>query len=143
MKSVLIGLVVISFAGPAFSYAIYPLVLASLAALSQLRRDIRYVMRKESTRPVEQSSLPAIAVVISAYNEERFIKQRIENLLSLDYPAELLHVYVGSDGSKDGTNEILRECADKRVKPFLFELNRGKASVLNELVNQKSHSSFC
>jgi cellulose synthase/poly-beta-1,6-N-acetylglucosamine synthase-like glycosyltransferase len=135
MKSLLIGLVVISFAGPAFSYAIYPLVLTSLAALSQLRRDIRYVMRKESTRPVEQRSLPAVAVVISAYNEERFIKQRIENLLSLDYPAELLRVYVGSDGSKDGTNEILREYADKRVKPFLFELNRGKASVLNELVN--------
>ena len=47
-----------------------------------------------------------MAVIISAYNEQLHLQARIDNLLALDYPPDLLRCYIGSDGSKDGTAAI-------------------------------------
>ncbi len=120
-----------------YSYALYPFVLAVLAGAAQLLRDTRYVLRKQDRRPATGELLP-VAIVISAYNEEVHLQERIDNLLALDYPPELLHVYIGSDGSRDRTGEILRACRDARVSGFVFSANRGKASVLNDLVAKTS-----
>lgn len=117
-----------------YSYALYPLVLACIAGFVQTVRDGRYVFRKHERRAQREFELPAVAIVISAYNEERHIGPRIENLLALDYPAHLLQIYIGSDGSQDRTGAILAAVSDTRVHAFAFEHNRGKASVLNDLV---------
>ncbi|MEI7907181.1 MAG: glycosyltransferase family 2 protein, partial [Bacteroidota bacterium] len=74
-----------------------------------------------------------ISVIISAYNEESIIRQRIENLLSLDYPKEKVEILIGSDGSSDGTNAIAAEYASQNVTLIAFPDRRGKASVLNDL----------
>lgn len=117
-----------------YSYALYPGLLVAVAALAQGIRDIRYVLGKRERRNPGGGVLPAVAVVISAYNEERHIRARIDNLLALDYPRELLHVYVGSDGSHDRTGEILAAFEQATVHAHVFAENRGKASVLNDLV---------
>ena len=44
-----------------------------------------------------------MTLIISAYNEEKVIGEKIHNALSLDYPRELLEIVVVSDGSSDGT----------------------------------------
>ncbi|MGL4573198.1 MAG: glycosyltransferase family 2 protein, partial [Burkholderiaceae bacterium] len=80
--------------------------------------------------------LPTVAVIISAFNEERFLQRRIDNILACDYPHELLQVYIGSDGSSDGTNAILQAQTDPRIHAHAFTANRGKASVLNDLVSR-------
>lgn len=118
-----------------YSYAVYPFVLALVAGWAQLVRDARYVMGKQDRRMrAEPLAWPAVAVVISAYNEQRHLGERIDNLLALDYPPELLRCYIGSDGSSDATADILRACKDPRIEACVFEQNRGKASVLNDLV---------
>ncbi len=119
-----------------YSYAVYPLALAFVAALAQAREDARYVARKSERRVREPGELPRVGVVISAYNEQRHIRARIENLLALDYPAHLITFYIGSDGSKDDTGRILDEMRHVQLKAFVFERNRGKASVLNDLVSR-------
>lgn len=125
-----IGLVV-------YSYALYPFVLAWVAGWAQLARDARYVMRKQDRRMhAAPACWPSVAVIISAYNEQRHLQARIDNLLALDYPPELLRCYIGSDGSKDGTAAILAACQDARIRACVFEVNRGKASVLNDLVSR-------
>jgi cellulose synthase/poly-beta-1,6-N-acetylglucosamine synthase-like glycosyltransferase len=48
----------------------------------------------------------------------------------------LLRAYIGSDGSRDGTAAILSACRDARIAGFVFEQNRGKANVLNDLVGR-------
>jgi cellulose synthase/poly-beta-1,6-N-acetylglucosamine synthase-like glycosyltransferase len=53
-------------------------------------------------------------VIVTAYNEERSIEQRLVNLRELDYPAELLELVVTSDASTDRTEEIA-EAAGARV----------------------------
>lgn len=110
-----------------YSYLVYPLVLFLLSYFFQ---------KKHNFIPNPSSDLPEVAVLISAFNEESCIKERINNLLSLDYPHDRIKIYVGSDGSTDRTNEILSQFDDPRLFINLYLVNRGKANVLNELVSQ-------
>ena len=121
-----------------YSYALYPFVLAFIATGIQLIRDAKFVLRKQERRAPVEAELPSVAVVISAFNEERHIQQRVDNLLALDYPAHLIRFYIGSDGSQDGTGAILNAFSNPQVVALVFEQNRGKASVLNDLVGRTS-----
>nr|MBP8271310.1 glycosyltransferase [Sphaerotilus sp.] len=125
-----------------YSYALYPVVLFIIGAINQGLRDVAFVFRKhdrriDAGRGEAEPEWPHVAVVISAYNEETHIVSRIENLLKLDYPADKLRAYIGSDGSRDRTAERMAQFQDDpRVVALPFEVNRGKASVLNDLVSR-------
>ena len=76
---------------------------------------------------------PFVSVVMVVRNEERMLECKLENLLTLDYPAELMQLVVVSDGSTDRTEVILHEHASNpRVNVVLNQLSRGKASGLND-----------
>lgn len=107
-----------------YSYLIYPILLTLFS----------YVFRAKNQQIVSLINLPNVAIVIAAFNEEKAIKQRVENLLSLDYPKDKITFYIGSDGSTDNTNRILNEFTDSRLHIQLFDVNRGKSAVLNNLV---------
>lgn len=117
-----------------YSYVLYPFVLLLLAAVRQAASDAAFVLRKVDRRRAPARELPAVDVVIAAFNEEVHIARRIQNLLELDYPADRLRVRIGSDGSSDGTADLLRAVTDPRVDVQIYPANRGKASVLNDLV---------
>lgn len=104
-----------------YAYAIYP---ALLTVLSSRRRP----------SPPLPSAWPTVTVLVSVFNEEKHIRERIENLLSLDYPADKLDILVGSDGSTDRTNEMVQSYSDPRIRLHAFMTRRGKPGVLNELV---------
>ena len=90
-------------------------------------------------RPVRRADItPSVTVVVVAHDEAHQIGARIENLLALDYPAELLTILVCSDGSSDATVEVARACADLRVSVLAFEGRRGKAAVLNDAIASAS-----
>ena len=86
----------------AWTHAGYPLAARALARVRErpVRRD--------------EDALPAVSVVVTAYNEEPVIERRLENLRALDYPAEKLELVVTSDASTDRTEE-LAEAAGARV----------------------------
>ncbi|MGE0592996.1 MAG: glycosyltransferase family 2 protein [Vicinamibacterales bacterium] len=77
---------------------------------------------------------PRVSLVISAYNEAAVIRQKIENALALDYPSGLLDVVVVSDESDDGTDDIVREFADRGVVLARQVPRRGKTAGLNRTV---------
>lgn len=136
MSSIQTGLIATAIGGwtlVLYSYALYPIVLACWAACQQLISDLRHVTSKVDRRRHEPDQWPEVGVVIAAYNEERHIAERVQNLLQQDYPPDKLRIYIGSDGSKDRTASILRDIQDPRLRPQIFEINRGKAVVLNEL----------
>ncbi|AEF02282.1 glycosyltransferase family 2 protein [Alteromonas naphthalenivorans] len=118
-----------------YSYVIYPFILIFVSALVQCVRDTRYALIKKERR-TEISEASSVTIVISAFNEESCIKERIENLLSLNYPIEKLNIFVASDGSTDNTNTILSSFSDPRLQTFCFEENRGKINVLNDLMER-------
>lgn len=107
------------------SFLIYPFILKFLAV---------FVNRKKTTVDLNKS----ISILISAYNEEKVIKDRIENLAEQNYDFEKVEVFVGSDNSKDKTDEILLELSQKYkwLKFFSYKQRGGKAGVLNKLINE-------
>jgi cellulose synthase/poly-beta-1,6-N-acetylglucosamine synthase-like glycosyltransferase len=79
---------------------------------------------------------PHVSILIPAYNEERVIGAKIENLLALDYEPGKMEILVGSDGSTDRTDEIVRSYADARVRLIRLSGRSGKTGVLNRLVEE-------
>jgi cellulose synthase/poly-beta-1,6-N-acetylglucosamine synthase-like glycosyltransferase len=75
-----------------------------------------------------------VSVVISVYNEEGVLHEKLENLAHIAYPNGRMEFLLGSDGSSDRTCEILAASTLKNLKVFTFAERRGKVAVLNDLV---------
>ena len=83
-------------------------------------------------RPTKKGDVqPPVSVVLVAYNESSRIRDRLENLLSTEYPADQLQIVVVTDGSSDDTPDIVREFKDRRVNLVAREERSGKAACLN------------
>lgn len=82
--------------------------------------------------------LPSVTLLISAFNEERCIAEKLENSLNLDYPKELLKIVVISDQSNDRTDEIVMEFAGRGVALLQMTERGGKTLGLNAGVTQSS-----
>ena len=52
---------------------------------------------------------PTVTVMVVAHNEEKVIKDKLDNLVELDYPIDKLKILVASDFSTDRTNEIVED----------------------------------
>ena len=86
------------------------------------------------SRPVTRGPLtPLVSVTMVVRNEEKILESKLKNLLSLDYPEDRLRIVVVSDGSDDGTDQILRQySSNERVQAVLNQLPQGKASGIND-----------
>ena len=65
-----------------------------------------------SAKPLPHPSddeLPAMTLMICAYNESDIIREKMANIRQLDYPADKLCVMWVTDGSSDNSNELLRQ----------------------------------
>jgi biofilm PGA synthesis N-glycosyltransferase PgaC len=60
-----------------------------------------------ATPSYNKEFLPAVTLVIPAYNEADVIRQKAMNCLELDYPKERLRILFITDGSSDDTPTIL------------------------------------
>ena len=106
-----------------YTYLFYPIILIFLSGFRQIVKDTSFVLSK-SERRNRVAELPDITVIIAAYNEEKCIEDRINNLLGLDYPKDKLRFIIGSDGSKDNTNSILSQFDEENLDIFCFEKNQ-------------------
>jgi cellulose synthase/poly-beta-1,6-N-acetylglucosamine synthase-like glycosyltransferase len=113
----------------AFAYGVYPFLIYFFS---------RLFGRRSVSPSLQEANLPRVSLLIAAHNEEVDIQSRIENCLALDYPRNKLEIVIASDGSTDRTNEIVRSFQGQGVKLFAFAKNRGKATVLNDVVPQLS-----
>ncbi len=83
-------------------------------------------------RPWKQAEIyPTVTVIMAVHNGAALIRQKVEHLLSLDYPAHKYDVIIVSDGSNDGTNEILQEFSHPRLRAIICPEHVGKAVALN------------
>jgi cellulose synthase/poly-beta-1,6-N-acetylglucosamine synthase-like glycosyltransferase len=119
----------ISVAALLHSYLLYPLLLR-----------LAVTGKKAHTPTHDRSgSLPCVSILISAFNEEKVIKQKLNSVLSSNYPTELLHVFIGSDCSNDRTDEIIKEFDVKfpnRIHFTAFDKRQGKPMIINQLSEQ-------
>src|SRR5258708_5436078 len=86
-------------------------------------------------RPLKRRPwLPSVTVLIPAYNEAQNIAATIQNKLDQDYPGNQLEIIVISDGSTDGTDDIVRGFGSQNVRLIRREQREGKAAALNQAV---------
>ena len=111
-----------SLAALVWTHVGYPV---AVALLSSVRK--RHVRKADIT--------PSAAVIVVAHDEEVVLPRRLENLLALDYPRELLEIVVASDASADRTDEIVEEFArhDSRVR-LLRRPREGKVAAQDAAV---------
>lgn len=106
-----------------YVYVGYPLLLALLSAFTRRGR-------------AQPGYTPTITVLIAAYNEAAHITRKLQETVALDYPANLLEVLVVSDGSTDGTDQLVAAFPDARVRLLRIAQRAGKTNAQNEGVLQ-------
>lgn len=114
----------LSMIGIVYSYSIYPFLLIIFAHLFG--------------KPVKTDAtfFPSIGVLVPVHNEEKVIRKKVDNILSLDYPADKISIWIGSDCSTDRTEEIIREYGENRVYLWRSDVRCGKTGILNKLAPQ-------
>jgi cellulose synthase/poly-beta-1,6-N-acetylglucosamine synthase-like glycosyltransferase len=121
----------------AWTYLLYPVLVFTLASIHKKQKTKN---KKQQLKP--STSLPSVSVIMSLFNEEKVISEKIRSLLVSDYPYELTEFIIGSDASDDGTDEIMKKLAasDNRIKYHSNNTRKGKAAMLNELVTMANGS---
>jgi len=104
-----------------YSYTVYPALL--------------FLFVKIFGKPVKKDAefIPVVGVLVPAHNEETVIRKKIDNILSVNYPADKISVWVGSDCSTDATEEIVAAYGDPRVHLWRAPTRGGKTGILNRL----------
>lgn len=120
MTLVAVVLMAIPLAVAGVAYVGYPLLLVPLAAL-----------RRRSPPLSDPPEWPAISVTVPSYNEEASIRETLESLLQLAYPADKRQIVVISDASTDRTDEIVRSYADRGIELLRLPERRGKTAAEN------------
>lgn len=104
-----------------FAYFGYPLTLV--------------LVRRFGVKTVEKAPFyPPVTLIITAFNEEKRIRDKLENSLALQYPREKLQILVASDGSTDATNRIVEEYLERGIELFHVRQRGGKENAQKEAV---------
>lgn len=91
------------------------------------------VWGKNVTPPIPADhELPEVTLIVAAYNEERFIRTKIENSLSLNYPVGKLCLWIVADGSTDRTVEFSKSYPLAKV--FYSPERKGKINAVNRVM---------
>jgi 1,2-diacylglycerol 3-beta-glucosyltransferase len=84
--------------------------------------------------------LAAVDVVVAARDEQAVITRLVEHLAQLDYPEQLLRLWVVDDGSTDRTPELLAALQEQhpqlRVVRRAADSGGGKSGALNLVLQQ-------
>ena len=119
-----------------YHHAIYPVLLKIVTKNKKADRpkiqQRRYVFSKKDKK------LNRFSIIIPAFNEAKFIAEKIRNLSVIDYPSDRYELILLCDGCRDDTHAIALKtltelaCLDLQVQLVNFTDNRGKVAVLKE-----------
>jgi cellulose synthase/poly-beta-1,6-N-acetylglucosamine synthase-like glycosyltransferase len=107
----------LSLAGLLYTYAGYPAVVWLLARLRP---------RRWAAAPIT----PGVSIVLAVHNGVAQLERQIAHLLALDYP-NTKEIIIVSDGSTDGTAELLARQRHPRLTTIILEEHGGKAVAVN------------
>ena len=81
---------------------------------------------------------PSVSVVFAAYNESAIIEAKIRSIYNTNYPIGLLSVWIGSDLSNDGTDDIIRNLQSEfpQLNLHVNDNRSVKSATINLLVER-------
>lgn len=87
---------------------------------------------KKSTSPiVEKDYEPEVTLFVAAYNEKDYVDEKVANSFSLDYPKEKVKQVWITDGSDDGTPDLLRKYTEQGIEVYHEDARGGKIGAMN------------
>ncbi len=105
-----------------YSYLGYGILLYILVSIKRI-----FSKKKK----VDNNYEPDVTLFVAAYNEKDYVHEKVSNSKSLLYPKnKVRHVWV-TDGSDDGTPEILRKYCDDGVEVYHEDARGGKIGAMN------------
>lgn len=105
-----------------YSYLGYGIL---LFVIIKLRRILGLSKKKDDIKDFE----PEVTLFVAAYNEKDYVDEKIRNSFSLNYPREKVkHVWV-TDGSNDGTPDLLRKY--EGIEVHHLDERGGKIGAMN------------
>ena len=112
----------ISVAFVLYVYIGYPSTLALMSL---------FIQKPVQRRPIT----PSVSLIITAYNEEKRIRDKLKNTLGQDYPRDRYEIVVASDCSTDGTDEIVRSYAQQEIRLVRLSARSGKEAAQKAAVD--------
>ena len=81
---------------------------------------------------------PSVSIVFAAYNESSIIEDKIRSIYRTNYPIHLISVWIGSDLSDDGTDDIIRNLQSEfpQLNLHVNDTRSGKSATINLLVER-------
>jgi cellulose synthase/poly-beta-1,6-N-acetylglucosamine synthase-like glycosyltransferase len=110
----------------ASSYLGYPLLLLLLFG-------IKRIFTKTKSPAQISDPFPNVTLLVAAFNEKEIIEAKMQNTLALHYPSDKLNVVWVTDGSDDGTPELLKQYPTVRV--YHQPGRKGKTVALNRAMD--------
>ena len=109
----------------AYTYIGYAVLLLILNGLKRL-------LGKKLQKYQTPDPLPEVTLLIAAYNEKNTIKTKVQNTREIHYPVDKLKVIWISDGSNDGTPEMLSQYSE--IMLLHDPVRKGKTAALNRAI---------
>ncbi len=108
-----------------YTFAGYAILVAVLLFFRKLFHT------KKSFPEIAMEEFPRVCMFVTAFNEADYVDMKVKNMMELDYPADKMQILWITDGSDDGTPEILGKYPDMEVhhlperKGKIHAMNRG------------------
>lgn len=103
----------------------YPISIQILGKIYKNRKNLK-----------NYSLQPSVTIMIVAHNEEKVIKEKLDNVCCLNYPKDKLCILVASDNSSDHTNVIvnqyIKEHSEMNIRLYVTKEHKGKTNAQNE-----------
>ena len=115
-----------------FFWACLLLVLYTYLGYGLLLYGLVQIKKPRPVRYHSEASLPAVTLIIAAYNEADFIAEKIQNSLNLRYPKGQLSIWIVTDGSDDATPQIAEHIDG--VEHFFQPERQGKIAAVNRVM---------
>ena len=106
-----------------YTYAGYVVLLTVVVFLKKMFRG------RKNPPHIESTDLPLVCMFVAAYNERNCVEAKVANLLELDYPKDRIQFLWITDGSNDGTPELLMNYPGMEVHHQ--SVRRGKIHAMN------------
>lgn len=93
---------------------------------------VRNLIKGKRVIPDNHGNWPTVSLIISAYNEQDCIEDKIRDTLSLEYPQGKLDIIFVTDGSTDNTPEII--AGYPQIKLMHEAARRGKLAAIHRVM---------
>jgi hypothetical protein len=125
MQPLIAAIFCISLGLTLYVAVVYPCL---LRLLLRLRRTFAV---RESAFASDEDDLPTVSVVLPVFTDDRYLLDRLQNLLESNFPVDRMEIIVGCDPRVDLISDLVATVNDPRVRAVHYESPRGKAELIN------------